>query len=389
VVLSDFLRSKPLYYKEIDHKRIYIAYEKVKSYIRHPRTVHVVGTNGKGSTGRVVAYLAYKSGLSVGHYSSPHILNFNERLWLNNKFCTTEALEEAHQKLYSLVTQEIAEGLSYFEYTTLLAFILFESCDLMVLEAGLGGEFDATNVCSKVLSIITPIGYDHQTFLGEHIEEIAGTKLRSIEHEAIIAPQLYDEVYRVAEQIAEEKGATLHVMKEGTSHSAYQQVDTIAKKEGWAGYLIDNALVACEALQRLHIPYSVDDLVTLQLFGRYYPIEPHIHIDVGHNPLAATALVDVLKEETILIYNTLEDKAYQEVLRILQPKIKEVQLLPIADTPRALKSAQLKEALKVLGIPYSDFEEINAHEHYLVFGSFYVVEAFLNYKGYTTIDVTK
>ncbi len=81
--MHDFLEDKPLYYKEIDHERVHIAYAVLKPQIKRPRTVHVVGTNGKGSTGRMVAHLAYKSGLNVGHFSSPHILKFNERIWIN------------------------------------------------------------------------------------------------------------------------------------------------------------------------------------------------------------------------------------------------------------------------------------------------------------------
>ncbi|MBT8348202.1 MAG: bifunctional folylpolyglutamate synthase/dihydrofolate synthase, partial [Sulfurovum sp.] len=189
-----FLENKPLYYKEIDHERVHTAYGILKPHIREPRTIHVVGTNGKGSTGRMVAYLAHKSGLSVGHFSSPHILRFNERIWLNGSDSRDDVLEEAHQKLFRILGNEISEKLSYFEYTTLLALVVFEHCDLMVLEAGLGGEFDATNVCDKVLSIITPIGIDHQAFLGESIEEIAGTKIRSIQTQVLLAPQVYDEV---------------------------------------------------------------------------------------------------------------------------------------------------------------------------------------------------
>ena len=187
-----FLQNKPLYYKEIDHKRVHRAYSLLKPHIKQPRTVHIVGTNGKGSTGRMIAHLAYKSGLKVGHFSSPHILKFNERIWLNGSDSTDQVLEEAHQRLFTILGEKMSEKLSYFEYTTLLAFVVFENCDLMVLEAGLGGEFDATNVCDKALSVVTPIGIDHQAFLGESIEEIAGTKIRSIQKQVLLAPQVYD-----------------------------------------------------------------------------------------------------------------------------------------------------------------------------------------------------
>ena len=199
--------------------RVHKAYALLKPHIKRPETVHIVGTNGKGSTGRMMAHLAWKQGMkseksgmrnySVGHYSSPHILNFNERIWFNGKDASDAVLEQAHQKLFSILGKEISDALSYFEYTTLLALVVFENCDLMVLEAGLGGEFDATNVCDKALSVITPIGIDHQAFLGDTIEEIAATKIRSIQKQVLLAPQVYDEVVDIARKIAKDVGADL------------------------------------------------------------------------------------------------------------------------------------------------------------------------------------
>ncbi len=311
-----FLENKPLYYKEIDHERVHIAYGLLKPHIRQPRTVHVVGTNGKGSTGRMIAHLAHQSGLSVGHFSSPHILKFNERIWLNGSDSSDEILEEAHQRLFTILGEEMSEALSYFEYTTLLAFVVFENCDLMVLEAGLGGEFDATNVCDKVLSVITPIGVDHQAFLGESIEEIAGTKIRSIDKEVLLAPQVYDEVVEIAKKIAEAKGAKLHTSV--VSSQKKIELEEIAKGRSWGEYLIENASVALQALDILDIPYNVDDLNALELFGRFYPLTENIRIDVGHNPLAAKAIEKALDKKVVLIYNSLDDKDYEAVLNILK-----------------------------------------------------------------------
>lgn len=404
-----FLEKKPLYYKEIDHKRVHIAYGLLKPQIKQPKTVHTVGTNGKGSTGRIVAHLAYQgamssekgAGFSVGHYTSPHILKFNERIWLDGSDVSDEVLETAHQRLFAILGQEMADALSYFEYTTLLAFVVFEDCDLMVLEAGLGGEFDATNVCDKDLSIITPIGIDHQAFLGETIEEIAATKIRSIQKQALLAPQVYDEVVEVAKEIAENKNAKLFE----TCRSGHPHLDKIINKDkklfvkqninvgvgtprptlekiieakGWADYLIENASVAMQALDILEIDYDVKDLMSLELFGRFYPLNAHIRIDVGHNPLAARALVQALDKEVVLIYNSLDDKDYEEVLRILKPKVKRVEIIKI-DSQRATTLEEIEKALERVGLDYSYFEnKIDEDENYLVFGSFYVVEKFLN-----------
>ncbi len=389
---NTFLNNKPLYYKEIDHARVHLAYALLKPRIKQPRTIHVVGTNGKGSTGRIFAHLAYKSGLNIGHYTSPHIMKFNERIWINGTDCSDKVLESAHQKLFTILGQELSESLSYFEYTTLLAFIVFENCDLMVLEAGLGGEFDATNVCDKELSIITPIGIDHQAFLGESIEEIAGTKIRSIQNQVLLAPQVYDEVVEVAKAIALEKGAQLHIVgdnprvvprvsrlaKEDTGVLPYNdKVHKIAKEKGWGEYLADNARVAIEALKLLDIKYTIDDLLSLELFGRFYALTDNIRIDVGHNPLAAQAIEKALDDKVVLIYNSLDDKDYEEVLHTLKPKVKRVEILPI-DSQRATTLEEIEKALDKVDLEYNYFDgTTNEDENYLVFGSFYVVEAFL------------
>ena len=380
MALTKFLDAKPLYYKEIDYERVHIAYAMLKPHIKHPRTVHVVGTNGKGSTGRMVVHLASKSGLNVGHYTSPHILKFNERIWIDGLDSSDEVLEVAHQRLFAILGQEMSDALSYFEYTTLLAFIVFENCDLMVLEAGLGGEFDATNVCDKELSIITAIGIDHQAFLGETIEEIAATKIRSIQKQALLAPQVFDEVVEVAREIANDVGASLVLTQifEGIHKGyPYDMLQEIAKQNAWGDYLIDNANVALQALDILNIKYDIDNLKTLELFGRFYQLTDNIRIDVGHNPLAASAIEKAVDEKVVLIYNSLDDKDYEEVLRILKPKVKRVEIIPI-DSQRATTLEKIEKALKTVDLEYSYFEnKTNDTENYLVFGSFYVVEEFL------------
>lgn len=203
--LEKYLNSKPLYYDEIDYTRMPRVYEKVKHFFKIPKIIHIVGTNGKGTTGRFLASALYERGFSTGHYTSPHILEFNERIWLNGQNISNSALNEAHTKLQKILTKEDADALSYFEYTTLLAMLIYEECDFVVMEAGLGGEHDATAVFPKCLTLVTPIGYDHEAFLGNSIEEIASTKLNAIKNSAILANQVYGEVYEVANKKAKER----------------------------------------------------------------------------------------------------------------------------------------------------------------------------------------
>ena len=398
-----FLESKPLYYREIDHLRVRDAYDRLRNEICHPDTIHIIGTNGKGSTGRMIAHLAYEGGggnYSVGHYSSPHILRFNERIWLNGIDADDRLLENGHRRLFTILGRTMSEALSYFEYSTLLALLLFEECDLVILEAGLGGEFDATNVCGKVLSVVTPIGIDHQAFLGDTIEEIAATKLRSIRKRVLLAPQPYREVEELARQISEEKGATLYryiQQKRRDSHgtlnlfeeeqsssievslpqTSSRLLEEIAKSKGWPAYLQENASIAICALDLLGIDYVIEELRSLDLFGRFYSLARNIRIDVGHNPLAAQAIVSALEDKVVLIYNSLDDKDYSEVLRILKPKVKRVEIIPV-NSQRGVTMRELETVLEEQAFAYSEFNGvIDPQEHYLVFGSFYTVEAFL------------
>ena len=140
---------------------------------------------------------------------------------------------------------------------------------------------------------------------------------------------------------------------------------------------MENASVAMQALDILDIAYNVNDLRSLELFGRFYPLTENIRIDVGHNPLAARAIEKALDKKVVLIYNALDDKDYEEVLRILKPKVKRVELIKI-ESQRATTLEEIEKALETVGLDYSYYEnKIDENENYLVFGSFYVVEAFL------------
>ena len=373
-----FIENKPLYYKEIDHERVHKAYARLKPYILKPLVIHIVGTNGKGSTGRIMATLlndeVYRS---VGHFSSPHILKFNERIWIDGKDISDTALDDAHRQLYTILGKEMSDSLSYFEYTTLLAFVATKEVDILILEAGLGGEFDATNVIKKELSVITPIGLDHQAFLGETINDIARTKLNSIDKQVLIGLQPYKEVYEIAKTIANQKKTTLYTLENREDSDLL----AITQELNWAYYLYENTRLALKALDILMLPYRLESLKKVTLFGRFYEIAPNITIDVGHNLLATEALVKALKkkhgkEKIILVYNTLDDKDYEAILKLFKPLIKWVEIIDI-DTPRAVEYNKLTYILEKLDIEYKKFILTDKSNNYFIFGSFYAVEAFL------------
>lgn len=375
---KDFIEQKPLFYKEIDYNRVHYAYALIKNKIKRvKKIIHIVGTNGKGSTGRTIAHLLHKKRYSVTHYSSPHILKFNERIWIDSEDITDSILEKSHKILYSLLKKKISDELTYFEYTTLLAFVVSQNSDILVLEAGLGGEFDATSIGTRDLTIITPIGLDHQDFLGDTIDKIATTKINSIQKKVLLSFETPLEIKNIAKKIADKKNAKYYFSEDLIDNKEILKIKEACNKANINGYLIDNIITAISSLKLLNLDYDINDLITLQLFGRFYKIKDNITIDVGHNPLAAKAISQALgNKKIVLIYNSLEDKDYISVLHILQNNIKRVEIISV-DTPRILDKSKLIKSLQSLNIDYSNFESIDDLEEYLVFGSFFVVESFL------------
>lgn len=378
MILSDFLRNKPLFYDKIDYERFPNIYKKIEQCFKVPKVVHIVGTNGKGSTGRALAFMLHAKGLHVGHYSSPHIQNFNERIWIDGEDIDDKLLETTHQNLQAILCLEDSNALSYFEYTTLLAMLVFcDKCDYVVLEAGLGGEFDATHVFEKQLSIVTPIGYDHQSFLGSTIQEIATTKLRSVSGDLVLLKQYEKEVYGLAFSQTRDNRSNLYLSESYFGDEFYKKLDDFITKKQWAIFLKDNFSAAFCAYELLGYEADMSLIEGLNLFGRCQKIYPNVTIDVGHNPMAARALKEHFKDKkVVLIYNSYDDKEYSDILKILKPIIKEVQIIEI-NHKREVAKQTLEDVLSSQKIEYSMFKQIEKDKEYLVFGSFSVVERFL------------
>lgn len=375
--LDDFLSAKPLFYDVIDVDRFPQAYARISKKLPAPRIIHIVGTNGKGSTGRFLAVTLHRAGKRVGHYTSPHIMRFNERIWIDGSEISGDALEAAHVKLSSILDTDTAERLSYFEYTTLLAMVAYEGCDYVVLEAGLGGEYDATNVFDKVLSVFTPIDFDHAAFLGTTIDSVAGTKLRSMQHLALVGKQKHSEVETIARVIADEKGCTLYGVGERSMPHIRDIASHVAIKNGLSDYLRDNLELAMCAYELLG--YEAQEALFDQdaLFGRLSPIAPNVTLDVGHNPLAAREIVRAFEGKKVtLVYNTYRDKDYREILSILSPVIDTVEIIDVDDA-RIAERSDLEAALNELNLPFGAFTTVKKDKKYLVFGSFSVAETFL------------
>ncbi len=379
VNLEEFLEHKTLYYDKIDFTVVKSSWQILSKQIKLPFAIHIVGTNGKGSTGRFLSHYLYKKNYQVLHYSSPHILKFNERIWINGADVSDENLEIAHKFLQDLYEIELLEKLTYFEYTTLLAIYLSKDFDYLVLEAGLGGEFDATNVVQNDISLITTIGVDHQSFLGNSIKEIATTKMRSVDNKMIVGYQLYDEViktaYEVKEQILKQRNKDIEIIQ-------VKEFDKYSLNDKFATYLKRNLHLVIRCLEELKIDLDLSFFDDTPLFGRCQKVLPNVTIDVGHNPLAAEVLVKEFKDKKInLIYNSYADKDYESVLSILKPIINKISIIELEDK-RVVSKEILKSVIEKLDLVSDEKIEIDNNQEYLVFGSFLVVEKFLYLIGY-------
>jgi dihydrofolate synthase/folylpolyglutamate synthase len=374
--LLKYLEKKPPYYNHIDYERMPRIFRAVSHNFHLSKTVHITGTNGKGSTGRFLAQMLESAGLRVGHYTSPHILEFNERFYRNGMCVGYDELDMLHKRLLEILGTYESE-LSYFEYITLLAFLAYEECDYMILEAGVGGEFDATNVVPKELSIVTPISLDHQDLLGKTIKEIAFTKLQSVNNAAVIAPQEFDE----AVEIIKQREVILRLEFIYVKKNEYENdVEKYAALHALPPFLKDNLLVALRAAAALEVEVDLSRIKKLNLRGRFEKIAANIIIDVGHNIDAAKAAVEFFKDKKVIfVYNSYKDKDYKAILKILAPIIKRAEIINIKNPYRPSAEKEIKAVLADMDIEVEDFSKIDKNDEYFVFGSFGAAETFLRY----------
>lgn len=369
ITLEDFLKQKGAEYAPFDPsraKRIFLLLRdkiKLQAY-----KIHIIGTNGKGSSGRYLALGLMQNQKSVLHFTSPHLFSFNERYYKNGANIEWADLEQAHQFLQAI--EGVSEA-SYFEYATFLAFVLAQDVEYLILEAGLGGEYDSTSCIESDLSIFTLIGIDHQEFLGNTLEEIAITKLNAMQKNAIIAKQKSAIVNQVAQKIALEKSVKLIEINEKMEENFTDVLKTCP-----SGFLKDNFLNALVAMQFLGLK-TPERCYALDLRGRFEKVGENVMIDVGHNQDAALRIAEVLgNKKVVLVYNSYKEKDIAKILTILKNNIIRIEILDV-ENPRIVDRDRLETIISGLGIEFCCFREIDLKETYLVFGSFSVVEAFL------------
>ena len=368
--LEQFLLQKGQEYKKFDPNRAKNIYARLKENLKIPKTIQIIGTNGKGSSGRFLTLALLQKGYKALHFTSPHIFRFNERFYKNGNVISDEDLLGAHRYLMQF---DFMKNASYFEYATFLALILAIDVDYLILEAGVGGEYDSTSVVERDLVLFTMIDFDHQEMLGYSIESIAKTKLNAMQNTAILGIQKNHIVQDIAKNIAVLKNVNLYIL-DYILDSALDYTN----KHNLPSFLAQNLSLALKALEILKIDFDISLLPPLDLMGRFQKIKDNIIIDVGHNKSAASVIKENLKnKKVILVYNSYIQKDIKEILNILKNHILRLEIIDIDNNPRIIEKKDLIEILKALEIPYSDFRGIDKNNNYLVFGSFSVVERFM------------
>lgn len=355
--------------------------------IGHPekdlKFIHIAGTNGKGSTASLSANILRKAGYTVGLYTSPYIFKFHERMQVNGECITDEELIEIcggiKEKADTMESQP-----SEFELVTCIAFEFFKRrrCDIIALEVGLGGEFDATNtIGSPEVAVMTNIGLDHVELLGDTLEKIAETKSK------IIKPGCQCVIYRgpasveaVFEARCREVGAEL-------TRADFASVELLsASLEGqlfnWGPYKalqlpllgqhqLKNAATTLTVMMVLRkLGWNISDeairegIATVSWPGRFELVarKPLFIVDGGHNPQCIEALVNNVRDylgdrKMVILTGVLADKDYNEMYRDMVPFASEIVTMT-PPNPRALTAQALKAYLDQFGKPVTACDSI-------------------------------
>lgn len=324
------------------------------------KAIHIAGTNGKGATAAIIDAALNEAGFISGRYTSPHLVKINERFFLKG-----EPAEDADlEKVAATVAKSASdiEDLTFFEALTAIAFKFYaaKNVDYLVLETGLGGRLDATNVCSPALTIITKIGLDHCDWLGNSVEEIAAEKAGIIKPGVpIILGKNEGKVIEVVRKTATERKAPF-----------YYAPDMVKEDEIPADFPLrgvfnrENAVTALAALKILttitqpsslklqHLPRSVVWPGRFQEIGRFI-------VDGAHNPPAAKALAESLTEDVELIVGFCGDKDIESVLKVLKPHVKRAYTVKTVN-PRSVAAEELAERMRSLGFEVEAKDSLKA-----------------------------
>ncbi|GAA6406506.1 folylpolyglutamate synthase/dihydrofolate synthase family protein [Blautia hominis] len=338
--------------------------------------IHISGTNGKGSALSYMSTILSGAGFRTGRYISPTLYAYRERIQVDGAMIDRESLAALVTVVKEAVDAMEAENKgnpTVFEVETALSFLYFkeQKCDIVVLETGLGGTLDATNVVkTTVMEMISSIGMDHMEFLGGTLQEIAENKAGIIKpHTWVVSAEQDPKAAEVIKRVCREKDCKLSVV----DPDAFQDVHYGYEKQtftykNWkdveitlAGtYQVTNAALALEAVEALRkLGYSLTEeqvrkgMKAAFWRGRFSVIHknPVVVIDGAHNPAAAKVLKDSLEtyfqgKNLHFIMGVFADKDYQSVIEMTAPLAKHIITIETPGNPRALSAVKLKEAVE-------------------------------------------
>ena len=324
------------------------------------RAIHVAGTNGKGAVCAMIEACLRSGGLRACRYTSPHLVRINERFFVDGKPVDDATLERAADKVFH-ADSDTNSQLTFFEALTAVAFIAFSEakCDYAVLETGLGGRLDATNICVPEICVITKIGLDHCDRLGDTVEKIAAEKAGIIKKGVpIVLGKNEPEVIAVVKARASEVGAPFFYAPDMADES---EIPDGFSLEG--AFNRENAVTALAALKVLK-KGSRDGLSNVVWPGRFQRVGRFI-IDGAHNPPAARALAAALSKYApfagsvpTLIAGFCGDKDVDETLRILAPLVGKG-IAVRTNNPRSLAPEELARKMEAAGIPAISCDSIH------------------------------
>lgn len=337
------------------------------------QTIHIGGTNGKGSTAAMMASILQQEGYHVGLYTSPHLIRFTERIKVDGKEIDQEGVAELTDWIRERIeTSGVSPPFTFFDFTTAMALLYFKQkrVDLAILEVGLGGRLDSTNVVDPLLSIITNVSKDHEEVLGRTLLKIAYEKAGIIKKgRPLITAASQPQILRVFSKICKEKGSPFYRMGKEFSyvpceggHFHYRGIhrkfwDLTVNLHG--SHQIINAVTALGAMEVLdELGYVVSNeamingLNRVEWPGRLEMVcsSPKVFLDGAHNPAGALVLKESLQKEfeynrLILIVGIMRDKNYKFILRTLAP-IADHLILTQPNIPRAASPELLQKALE-------------------------------------------
>ncbi len=297
------------------------------------KIVHIAGTNGKGSTAAILANILKCAGYKTGLYTSPHLIEYTERIKINGEEILKKDFAEYINEI-CLIADKHDIRLTEFEILTICAYKYFydKKVDIAVIETGLGGRFDATNVCKKpLLSVITSISFDHTDRLGKTIEQIAFEKAGIIKEKSTVITEISNKGFKVIKQTAEEKKAKLIVVanyvemnfKDGVNYAVIQDKKYEFPLLGL--YQKSNLSLVMKALEYFKVSQKAleEGLKTAHWSARLeYIKQKNLIIDGAHNPDGANELKKSLDyyfrgQKRTFIYSTLNTKDYEKIAEIL------------------------------------------------------------------------